>query len=110
MGLDYRGRQTAGYVNQVGSNTLGDGVQPLLTIERSTDSWQATDGLVGPNMMATKLGGPLLSLNPHLALDIIESVSLTRGLETSPSEFLGRVENLASEARRLIDEKLQALA
>jgi CobQ-like glutamine amidotransferase family enzyme len=108
-GPDYRGRQTAGYVNQVGSHTLEGDVQPLLTVERSTHSWQVTDGLVGRNMMATKLGGPLLSLNPHVALDIIESVAVRRSLETPRSEFLERVESLSSEARRLIVDKLQAL-
>ena len=105
-GLDYQDRPTAGYVNQVGVSTLDEGVQPLLSVEKSAGPWQPTEGLVGPSMMATKLGGPVLSLNPHLALDIIESVLATRELSVTPTEFQARVEKLSSEARRLIDQKL----
>lgn len=106
-GDDYRGRPTAGYVNQVGSNELGPGVSPLVTIRHSSAPWAHSDGLVGPGLMATKLGGPALALNPHLALDIAQSVLASRGQKAQPGEFHDRVDALARAARALIDERLR---
>lgn len=109
-GVDYRGRPTAGYVNHVGSHVLDPGALPLVSIRHSAGPWTQTDGVVGPGLMATKLGGPALALNPHLALDIAEKVLASRGLALEPGAFHDRVDSLARSARALIDERLRTQA
>ena len=105
-GVDYQGRRSAGYVNQVGHSILDSGVTPLMDITHSAKPWEKHDGLVASGLMATRLGGPALSLNPHWALDIAQAVVSTRGQAASPTEFHDRVEKLAVSARALIDQRL----
>jgi len=107
-GVDYRGRASSGYVNQVGSSALNEDVEPLLEVTHSASPWTATDGLVGERLMATRLGGPALSLNPHWALDIVTEVLASRGEAARPTDFHDRVEAHASSARALIGQRLGA--
>lgn len=107
-GVDYQGRPSAGYVNQVGHSTLDSGVSPLVTISHSSKPWETQDGLIAHGLMATRLGGPALSLNPHWALDIAQAVVASRGLTAQPTAFHDRVESLAVSARALIDQRLGA--
>ena len=107
-GVDYQGRRSAGYVNQVGHTTLDSGVTPLVDITHSAKPWEKQDGLVATGLMATRLGGPALSLNPHWALDIAHEVVATRGQTARPTAFHDRVESLAVSARALIDQRLGA--
>jgi CobQ-like glutamine amidotransferase family enzyme len=105
-GIDYQGRPSAGYVNQVGASTLDSGVSPLVSITRSAKPWEGHEGLVSDGLMATRLGGPALSLNPHWALDIAQSMMASRGQTAHPTAFHDRVERLAISARALIDQRL----
>jgi CobQ-like glutamine amidotransferase family enzyme len=107
-GVDYQGRRSAGYVNQVGHTILDSGVTPLVDITHSAKPWEKQDGLVATGLMATRLGGPALSLNPHWAFDIAHEVVATRGQTARPTAFHDRVESLAVSARALIDQRLGA--
>lgn len=106
MGVDYRGRECAGYVNQVGRSTLDEGVEPLTRISASAGDFPATDGLVTERAMATRFGGPALALNPHWSADIVTGLLASRGLAYEPTEFHQRVEAAAAQARAKIQERL----
>jgi CobQ-like glutamine amidotransferase family enzyme len=111
-GVDYRGRDTAGYINQVGTTTLRDG-QPLLTISHHAKPIAPDEGIVHGPLFGTKLGGPVLSLNPHLRDDVIDAILARRGGGSvaecqTPGfrEFHDRVDQLAAVAREKIRQRL----
>ena len=112
-GTDYRGRHSAGYINQVGYSTLRGGT-PLLTITHQAKPVAANEGIVSGHLFGTKLGGPALSLNPHLRDDVLDKVLASRGLATvaecsTPgfAEFHARVNDVATAARRSILARLR---
>jgi CobQ-like glutamine amidotransferase family enzyme len=105
-GVDYQGRPSAGYVNQVGQTELSDGVSHLLSVNKAAGDYPAEEGLVGPLMMATRLGGPALALNPHWLDDIVAGILLARGLEYTPGAFRTRVNHAAQQARHAIETRL----
>jgi len=107
-GHDYRSRPSAGYINQVGHSILEDGVNALVTIEASAGEYPAKEGLVAPGLMATRLGGPALALNPHWRDDIVEGLLQSRGLSYQPNDFRSRVDEAALKARQKIEERLSA--
>lgn len=111
-GHDYRGRATAGYINQVGTTTLHDG-EPLMTITHHAHPIDAREGVVHGPLFGTKLGGPALSLNPHLRDDVANAILARRGLGqvvdcSTPgfTDFHARVNNLAASARGKILARL----
>lgn len=106
-GFDYRGRESAGYINQMGTTEILEG-QPLVTLEAPPEGLPVTEGLRSENLFATRLGGPALALNPHWALDIASDVLASRGLEPQTDEFHQRVEAAAAEARSRIIRRLGA--
>ena len=112
-GTDYRGRHSAGYINQVGYSTLRDST-PLLTITHQAKPIAANEGIVHGHLFGTKLGGPALSLNPHLRDDVIDTICARRGLGSvadcqAPGflEFHARVNELAQKARQKILSRLR---
>lgn len=105
-GLDYKSRETAGYINQVGSSTRDDGVQALWTIDAVAGEYPVAEGLISGTLMATRLGGPALSLNPHWVDDIVTGMLAARGLAPVVTDFHERVVGLAQRARRSIDARL----
>lgn len=105
-GVDYEGRPSAGYVNQVGSSTLEGNAKPLLTIAHSSGEYQHHDGLIAPGLMATRLGGPALALNPHWSDDIVKGLLASRGEEFVPKDFHNRVNLVSEKARLAIDGRL----
>ena len=113
VGTDYRGRDSAGYINQVGHTTLHDAT-PLVTITHHAKPIAAEEGIVSGHLFGTKLGGPALSLNPHLRDDVLDAVLARRGLGTvaecsTPGflEFHARVSDLATTARKAILARLR---
>lgn len=106
-GIDYQGRESAGYVNHVGRSTLEEGTQALCSIELSSDETIRNDGLVTESLMATRIGGPALALNPHWSRDIVTRMLASRGLTFQPTEFHARVDHAAEQARALIRARLQ---
>lgn len=107
-GVDYRDRPSAGYVNQVGSSVPEEGITPLLQITHQSGDYPQHDGLVAPGLMATRLGGPALALNPHWADDLVTGLLATRGEAFEPRDFHHRVNHAAAQARSAIDARLGA--
>ncbi|MFT6973717.1 MAG: CobQ-like glutamine amidotransferase family enzyme [Pontimonas sp.] len=105
-GVDYRGRPSAGYVNQVGAATLHDGVKALMRVEGSESEYPPAEGLIGKGLLATRMGGPALALNPHWCDDILEDVLERRGESRHTREFHDRVANAADHARAGIERRL----
>jgi CobQ-like glutamine amidotransferase family enzyme len=112
-GVDYKGRDTAGYINQVGTSTLHDG-EPLVTITHQAKPIAPDEGIFRGHLFGTKLGGPALSLNPHLRDDAIDAILARRGLGSvaecqAPGfrEFHDRVDQLAATAREKIRQRLR---
>jgi CobQ-like glutamine amidotransferase family enzyme len=105
-GLDYKSRETAGYINQVGRSTLDDGVQALWSIDTASGDYPAAEGLISGTLMATRLGGPALSLNPHWVDDIVTGMLTARGLAPVATDFHERVVDLAERARSSINARL----
>jgi|SaaInl1SG_22_DNA_1037389.scaffolds.fasta_scaffold01060_9 CobQ-like glutamine amidotransferase family enzyme len=105
-GLDFRGRPSAGYINQIGTTELLGDAQALMTLDDAPEGWPTTEGLVAENLFATKVGGPALALNPHWTLDIVSQVLASRGLTAQLGDFHERVGVAARNARALIDGRL----
>lgn len=112
-GRDYQDRETAGYINQVGETTLRDG-RPLMTITHHATPIAPDEGVVHGKVFGTKLGGPALSLNPHLRDDIIDGILARRGWGSvgechTPGfqEFHSRVDELAHKARQKIFSRIR---
>lgn len=112
-GVDHKNRDTAGYINQVGTTTLHDGT-PLMTISHQAKPIAPGEGIVHGSLLGTKLGGPALSLNPHLRDDVIDTILAGRGLGTLAEcqtdgfrEFHTRIDHLAATAREKIRQRLR---
>jgi CobQ-like glutamine amidotransferase family enzyme len=105
-GLDYKSRDCSGYINQVGSSTLDEGVQALWRIDKAASEYPVAEGLISGTLMATRLGGPALSLNPHWVDDIVEGMLKARGLAPVATDFHERVAELAARARGAIKGRL----
>ncbi len=106
FGVDYRGRETSGYINQVGQSSLHDG-SALMTVTHSATPHPPEEGIVAGQLYGTRLGGPVLSLNPHLRDDIIDHVAARRGLSLpEPGDFHARTHDLARKARQAIASRL----
>jgi len=105
-GKDYRGREVAGYINQVGSSVRDEGVAPLWTIEAGGGDAPRAEGLVSDALRATRLGGPALALNPHWCDDIVAEMLMARGMVPVTTDFHARVVDAASQARAHIIRRL----
>jgi len=105
-GIDHRGRPSAGYINQVGTATLDEGVEPLLHIQRGAPDHSATDGLIAPGLLATRLGGPALALNPQWADEVVSALLASRKESFEPQDFHHRVASAAAQAREKIEQRL----
>jgi CobQ-like glutamine amidotransferase family enzyme len=73
-GFDEQGVLTTGYSNHAAEITLEDGVNSLITLKagfgnssQEPAAIEPHEGLIASNLMAARLNGPLLALNPHLA-------------------------------------------
>lgn len=105
-GVDYLNREVAGYINQVGSSVLDEGVSPLWTVEAAASSHPPAEGLLSGPLMATRLGGPALALNPQWCDDIIDDMLQARGLSATHTDFRERVGDAAARARELIRDRV----
>lgn len=105
-GADYQGRDVAGYINQVGSSVLDEGVESLWTVSAGGGDTAPAEGLRAGVLRATRLGGPALALNPHWCEDIVAEMLSARGLAPVATEFHSRVAEAASQARAHITRRL----
>jgi CobQ-like glutamine amidotransferase family enzyme len=85
-GFDEAGILTTGYANHSANMELLEDARPLVTLEAGfgnsshLDAKQRSDeGLVSSNLMAARLNGPLLPLNPHLADRFLDKVAKRSG-------------------------------
>ncbi|MBT4909721.1 MAG: hypothetical protein HON64_06560 [Microbacteriaceae bacterium] len=105
-GVDYQGRDSAGYVNAIGHTTLLDPSQVLVNLSARAGEFPSEEGIVSPGLFATKIGGPALALNPHWSNDLVTAALATRGLTPEFGEYHDRVESLAQRARAKIVARL----
>lgn len=106
-GLDYQGREVAGYINQVGSSALDEGVSWLWTVDAAAAEHPPVEGLHSGPLMATRLGGPALALNPHWGGDIAGAMLHAKGLTPVATDLEHRVVAAAAQARSLIRSRLR---
>jgi CobQ-like glutamine amidotransferase family enzyme len=81
-------------------------VQALWSIDTASGDYPAVEGLISGTLMATRLGGPALSLNPHWVDDIVTGMLTARGLAPVATDFHERVVDLAERARGSINARL----
>lgn len=105
-GVDHQGRASAGYVNQVGAIALEAGASALMSVDDAVLGYPRSEGLVGENLFATRLGGPALALNPHWCQDLAQALLEPRGEKLHRTEFHERIGHAATRARSLIDARL----
>lgn len=78
-GMDHRGREVAGYLNDAGIRDSA-GAKPLLSfLPVANESWSGNtaedaEGVLGDGVWATAVSGPFLALNPAIADDIVASM------------------------------------
>jgi CobQ-like glutamine amidotransferase family enzyme len=107
-GVDYKGRLSAGYINQVGASSLDPDSEALMSIANASADYQKADGVIAPGLMATRVGGPALALNPHWSDDIVTALLATRGETFQPTDFHDRVSAAAAKARAHIEDRLSS--
>jgi CobQ-like glutamine amidotransferase family enzyme len=111
-GLDYRGREVAGYLNDAALRETADAAALLSFLPVPNGSWQGGNGEQGEGvhserLWATAVSGPFLALNPHVADDIIAAVFSSRGIPVPKlTEAHGRVDTAAETARAWIRSRL----
>lgn len=86
-GFDEAGNLATGYANHSSEIELLDGAKPLINLSAGfgnssrTDSKNRSDeGAVFGNLMAARLNGPLLPLNPHLADRFLQTLTARAGI------------------------------
>jgi len=87
-GFDSSGNLTTGYANHQSDITLASGVSALVKLEAGFGNSSSFDsssvpgeGMLANNLMAARLNGPLLPMNPHLADLFIGLVAKRSGFE-----------------------------
>jgi CobQ-like glutamine amidotransferase family enzyme len=114
FGYDFEGNLTTGYANHASVLELLEGAQALIELRvgfgnsSTKDARQRSDeGLVFANLMAARLNGPLLPLNPHLA-DRFLALVATRSevVYRNNSEEAAIADRFASKAREELKQRL----
>jgi CobQ-like glutamine amidotransferase family enzyme len=114
FGFDRAGTLTTGYANHSANMELFEDASPLIELRAgygnssTLDAKQRSDeGLVSSNLMAARLNGPLLPLNPHLADRFLEAVAKKSGFEyRQESKAASTADGFASKAREELKQRL----
>jgi len=113
FGFDLEGNLTTGYANHSANLELLEGALPLIELEvgfgnsSTSDARQRSDeGLYFSNLMAARLNGPLLPLNPHLADRFIGLVAKRSGFSYRLGSEAAVVDGYASNARAELRQRL----
>jgi lipid II isoglutaminyl synthase (glutamine-hydrolysing) len=77
------GHHLVGFENHGGKTTLGDGLQPLGTVERGVGNDGVVDGFRTATIWASYAHGPVLAMNPWFADEVLARVL---GQELEPLE------------------------
>ena len=114
FGFDDTGNLTTGYANHSSDIFLLEGASPLIELKvgygnsSSADAKQRPgEGLSFSNLMAARLNGPLLPLNPHLADRFLAIVARESGFSYQlESEAAVTADGYASKAREELRNRL----
>lgn len=114
FGFDGQGNLTAGYANHSAEIELLDEARPLIELvsgygnsSRNKAPKGSEEGLIAGNLMAARLNGPLLPLNPHLADRFLDMVAKRSGFEyTQASDEAKQVDQCALNARTDLKQRL----
>jgi CobQ-like glutamine amidotransferase family enzyme len=114
FGFDDSGNLTTGYANHSSEIELLDGVEPLINLEAGYGNSSITDakhrsdeGLVSSSLMAARMNGPLLPLNPHLADRFLALVTKRSGVSYEQNSAEAKIaDGFASKAREELRNRL----
>lgn len=113
-GFDQAGNLTTGYANHSSDIELLKDSQPLISLEagfgnssRQSAKQRFDEGILHQNLMAARLNGPLLALNPHLADEFLALVAEKSGFsyqQISPEAKIA--DAYAAKARAELRDRL----
>jgi CobQ-like glutamine amidotransferase family enzyme len=114
FGFDELGNLSTGYANHSSEIELLEGAKALIQLHEGygnssleSAANRADEGLVFENLMAARLNGPLLPLNPHLADRFLEMVAKRSGLiYRQTSELAKEADGFALNAREELRRRL----
>lgn len=114
VGFDRSGNLTAGYANHSSEITLSDESNALIQIRAGYGNSSTVkapahsdEGFLSANLMAARLNGPLLPLNPHLADYFLELiVTHSGGKYIQDSLEAKEVDGYALKARLQMQQRL----
>jgi CobQ-like glutamine amidotransferase family enzyme len=114
FGFDEFGNLSTGYANHSSEIELLAGAKPLIDLKEGfgnsslkAAAKRSDEGLVLENLMAARLNGPLLPLNPHLADRFLEAVTKRLGVNYSQSSELAKqADSYALNAREELRQRL----
>jgi CobQ-like glutamine amidotransferase family enzyme len=88
FGFDNGGNLTTGYSNHSAEITLHVGAESLIQLSKgfgnssiNSAEKEPGEGLIYQNLMAARLNGPLLPMNPHLADQFISMIATRSGFD-----------------------------
>jgi CobQ-like glutamine amidotransferase family enzyme len=114
FGYDQAGNLCVGYANHSAEITLLEDSEPLIQLEVGFGNSSITkasgapaEGLLSGNLMAARLNGPLLPLNPHLADAFLGMMAKNSNFSyVQQSDQAREVDELASNARIALQKRL----
>lgn len=113
-GYDQSGNLTAGYANHSSEIELLNNAQPLISLKSgfgNSSSKSAREvpgeGLIDGNLMAARLNGPLLPMNPHLADQFLAIVAKKCGFKYQQVSVEAKIaDEYAAMARAELKQRL----
>jgi hypothetical protein len=113
-GYDNSGVLTTGYANHQSNITLDSGVRALVQLQAGHGNSSTLDfasvpgeGLLHENLMAARLNGPLLPMNPHLADQFIDLIASNTGFKYEQSSTQAKsADAFAQSAREELRQRL----
>jgi len=113
-GYDQAGNLTTGYSNHSSEIELLNNAQPLISLKSgfgNSSSKSAREvpgeGLLDDNLMAARLNGPLLPMNPHLADQFLAIVAQKSGFSYEQMSLEAKIaDDYASMARAELKQRL----
>jgi CobQ-like glutamine amidotransferase family enzyme len=113
-GYDSSGVLTTGYANHQSDITLDSGVRALVQLDAGHGNSSTLDfasvpgeGILHGNLMAARLNGPLLPMNPHLADQFIDLMASYSGFKyENKSTQANSADAFAAKARQELKHRL----
>ena len=114
FGYDEFENLTTGYANHSAEIELLAGAKPLIKLKSGFGNSSihpapevAGEGLIQENLMASRLNGPLLAINPHIADRFIELIARRVGFDyRALNENSARADRFAASAREELRQRL----